>query len=305
MQYTDALVNLARKKLLKKRFNSVLVTGRGTYRFTYQELAQIYRSVVDEFGDKFDFLAVVNAGTRVTHSSRFYTGFFNDADGIGLPRFDYRDLLGSESIQGLVTYPIPDLFPGGTALSHEIGHRWAVFLPTPFGSPIGAHWPLGKAGACGIMGVNGFGGKGVRFPYIIKKKDNRYELTLDCSCSPKKFKPIELYVMGLWGKTRANRKFFNFDDQTQQASGLGCGESVEWHGPVTRFNAATLAREVGERIPDTSESQKEFRVAAVLISEELLSKDVMAQYSDLLKADAKLFRRATRRAGRLLVSLRD
>lgn len=302
-QYTDSLLNLKNRKLLKKKFRQVQRSGNSWYGFTRQQMAGIYEVVADEFGDRFDFLAVVNAGTRVTHSNRYYSGLYNDTEGIGVSRYDFRAQLGSNSLQGTVTYPVPSLFPGGMTVVHEIGHRWIVFLPAPFGSPGGAHWPRGTAGACSIMGINGSGGQGLLFPFKITKKGSGYRVQKDCSCNSETFKRVELYLMGLRGRDESGDEVFNFDDQTQTLPGPGCGDSVTWHGPVSRFDSSSIAQQLGERLPGESDSQREFQVLGVLVSDRLLSKKAMVYLSELWKADADLFRAATRGTGRLLVQL--
>ena len=297
-QFTPTLINVRSKRILRQARKDYLASGRvstAPYRFRKQHVEEIMSIVTTEFGDIFDFLVLVNAGEQA-HGNRHYQGESNAVEGIGLPTFT-SGLEASDTLQGRVTYPIASLFPGGSVLLHEIGHRWLVFLPDPYRS--GAHWPVGSVASCSIMGISFPNGQGGQFPFRFDEKGDQFDVTCDPNCKMDEFSPIELYVMGLVKARRARREEYVFEDQDQELPTCPSGQTA-WSGPVERFNAARLVEELGERVPDARASQKSFRMAVVFVSRKLLSKPTMEYYSEVVREEAATFDAATGGKGVLL-----
>ena len=291
VQHTEVLINLRAPKTARRvvrRYRQ----GKG---FTYfPELPEIMDSVTSHFGDRYDFLLIVNGGAQLSWN-RSYGALMNDVRGIGREIFDGREIsgLGSDTVQGTVIYPLARLFPGGFVLHHEIGHRWMVHLPPPLGL---GHWPLGSLASCGIMGW----GAGLAFPFHLEERNDGYEL--QCNKCPESlvFKPLELYLMGLIGPEDAMQSEFHFSNQNRPPA--MCGDI--WQGSVERLDAQRVIEEVGRRRPGVDSSKKRFRVATVVISKKFLDKESMAGLSNLLVEDARGFESATLGKGKLSVRLK-
>ncbi len=222
------------------------------------------------FDDDFDFVNVIILPAH--RSNRFHFAVKNENDGIGLPIFDTSDLYGSSGrLKGISIFPISFFFDGAeSAYQHELGHQWINFLNgTPFESSI-PHWPLSDL-ASGVMGISVGGGQGLRFPYELIPEGENYRIT-SLQGEPV-FNDLELYMMGLLPADSVGMHFV-FEDQDQTILG---GELLL--GPVIEISIEDIIEIVGERIPSSENSQKQFRIATLVVSDSLLTPEEMSYYN--------------------------
>jgi hypothetical protein len=57
-----------------------------------------------------------------------------------------------------------------------------------------------------------------------------------------------------------------------------CGGGT-WHGPLQTVTIQEIVRQAGSRVPDAAHSAHAFRVATIIVSDALLSREAMSFYS--------------------------
>jgi hypothetical protein len=226
-------------------------------------------------GDKYDFLNfVLVEGPR---SNRFHFATRNSVQGIGLGIFNNTSQYGSAGkLQGINTFPISSFFDGGDqGFEHETGHQWINFLAgTPFASGT-PHWARGNV-AINVMGfsIPGSGGVGGNYSFTFSPNGSGGYLVGNLNAiNQTTFNSMELYLMGLIPPSEVD-SFFVLNNQNQDVT-VGQTLQPSEITPVT-VNDVIAAR--GARVPDSSQSQKNFRVATIVVSEQLLDAYAMAHY---------------------------
>jgi hypothetical protein len=223
---------------------------------------EVIRRAYEILADEHDFIAVVEAADAPRN--RNYMPVSNDTRGIGLPFFDEGQRWDSSGrLQGIIQYPILSLFDlAAPAAIHEIGHRWINFVdagPLAEGIP---HWPLSDI-AFGIMGfsIGSLGGQGGTFPFdVVPIGDGDYRLEARETATA--FNDVELYMMGLIPVDSVGEHFV-FEDQSQ-VDRISTGIL---QGPVVTVNGASIVELAGPRDPHWRSSQRDFRIATVVLSE--------------------------------------
>ena len=226
-------------------------------------------------GDKYDFLNFVLVGGKI--GNRFHFATKNSVQGIGINAFDNTAQYGSAGrLQGITTFPISSFFDGGDqAFSHETGHQWINFLAgTPFaiGTP---HWPRGNI-AINVMGfsIGGPGGQGGNYSFTFSPNGSGgYVVGSGSQLNLSTFNSMELYLMGLIPPSEVET-FFVLKDQTQDVIP---GQTLQ-PSEITLVTVNDVIAARGARSPNDAQSQKIFRSATIVLSEQLLDIHSMALY---------------------------
>jgi hypothetical protein len=257
IQTSDHLVNIAEPSFFKeiREVEGPAIKG-------------ICKTFYAHFPDNYDFINIVYALPQ--YQNRRHIDVRNDIRGIGKSLFDNgRDYGSKKCLIGISIFPVPTFFDGASpGNQHELGHQWINFLSVhPFsqGTP---HWPLSDL-AKGIMGY-GAQSQGLEFDFDLRADGDGY--TLIRNNAPKEFTDLDLYLMGFIPATEIG-KHIVFNNQNQKP-----GDGVKLVGPVTTISAEMIVEKLGPRVPDFRQSPKEFRIATVIVSEELLSGDAMRLY---------------------------
>jgi hypothetical protein len=270
----------------------------------------VTKEFYQHFGDNYDHFNLISAipffANRGSWSVR------NDVQGIGVQALDKTAMYGSAGrLLGCTMFPLPDLFdPASPAYQHEFGHQWINYLPAPLDKAT-PHWPLSDL-ASDIMGWGkGTNTQGLTFNFDLLPQGKAFRLVPNND--PKVFSDLSLYLMGLLPASEV-RNHFVFDNQDQD---LMAGKLV---GPVTWVSVKDIISQLGPRTPDATHSQKEFRVATLIISRDgLLPPDMMRLYDwfaaraeatqvvpysqGFEKGQAKPFYLSTQKLGRLNASI--
>jgi hypothetical protein len=226
------------------------------------------------FPDEFDFINVVWDATVL--ANRNHAGVRNTVQGIGKPQQDAGAAYGSaRALLGVTVYPIGSFFDGAsTAAVHEMGHQWSNHLQNPLLRSVGAHWPMSSV-ASGVMGFSIPGsGAGGAFNCAFTPSSGGIS-GKSTTGSPKVFSDLDLYLMGLVPASAVS-DIYVLKNQTP-ASVSACPAL----SPLSDFDKLTINDVIavnGPRIPDVSQSQKSFRVATIVVSDEKLSAEAMAFY---------------------------
>jgi len=278
------------------------------------QLQSITQEFYRNFGDDYDFIGVVTALPSF-FENRYHFGSKNEVQGVGLRMFNSDSLYGSAGkLQGITVFPIDGFFDmGESAANHELGHQWINFSTQSqlhLGSP---HWPISTL-ARGIMGFSIPGtGAGGTFPFtIVQRPDTSY--VFQSAAPMDEYNDLELYLMGMLASDQVGSHLVP-EVQSQQA----CDGCVV-QGAVRTVTITDVIAADGARVPGVGASQKEFRVATIVVTRDrLLTDDEMAFFdyfsargeaiipltfsSGFSKGTTKPFRLATRGVGTLITSL--
>src|SRR5262249_43984478 len=196
---------------------------------------------------------------------------------------------------------------------HEIGHQWINFSTHPLlhlGSP---HWPISTL-ARGIMGLSIPGsGAGGAFPFTISQKPDA-SYVFQSAPQMDEYNDLELYFAGM---LTADQVAPNLVPETQNQQ-LCDGCAVQ--GTVRTVTINDVIAADGPRVPGFASSQKEFRIATLVVTRDRLLTDEEMEFFDFFsvrgeatapltaavgfgKGTTKPFRLATRGVGTLVMSL--
>ena len=224
-------------------------------------------------GDKFDFLNFVEIAGR--RGNRGQDDVKNDVLGIGKPALDLTAQFGSSGrLKGYVLYPLSSFYDGGSpGFCHETGHQWINYLSqTPFASGI-PHWPKGDV-AINVMGVSLSGGVGGEYNYTFSPNgQGGYVVGAGNPINLSTFNSMELYLMGLVPPANVNT-FFVLKHQNLN---LTVGQTLQ-PADITLVTVDDVIAAQGPRVPNSTASQKTFRTATVVLSEQLLDPYSMSLY---------------------------
>jgi hypothetical protein len=229
---------------------------------------QFYENLEDDF----DFINLVFALPSFPQN-RSHFAVQNNVEGIGLRLFNNAAVYGSNGrLQGITLFPIDSFFDlADTAAIHELGHQWINFLTLPILASGRPHWPISSL----ARGVMGFSipptQQGGQFPFnIVPLPNGNFQLQ---QMEPLgEFTDLDLYLIGLIPphEVSSHSVFVNQNQVDQIHNG---GILV---GPVETVTVDDVIAKEGPRIPDSSVSQKLFRVATVIVTKErLLNKNEM------------------------------
>ena len=231
------------------------------------------RRFYQHFKDEFDFLLVVRNLTYGVDIDPSVSGVFipvsNNVQGIGERLFSNAQRWGSSGkLQGVAFFP--DVEKPGSRWTpigrgpgiHELMHRWANFVVAA-GHP---HW--GFSSANGILG-------GFDITSLVDHGGNRYtagEFNTNGSHS-RPFSPIELYLAGLISPEEVPPLWVAEDGEWVLDSEGGIvrasdGYPIFTASQTTTYTIEDIISEHGPRVPDASQSQRDFRAAVILLTDE-------------------------------------
>ena len=214
------------------------------------------------YHDDFDFVQVVFA-LPSWPANRYHFMVRNFVSGIGANVTDNGAAYGSAAkLKGVTVFPIDTLFDAGeSAFSHELGHQWINFLKNASLAAGSPHWPPSTM-ARGIMGLSIPGsGAGGDFPYTITMATPATAHVL-LSTVTQEFSDFDLYLMGFIPASAVAPGIV--------ISGTGC---VDCTVPASQITIADVVAANGPRSPNSTQAQKSFRVATVVISRDRLLND--------------------------------
>jgi len=225
------------------------------------------------FADTFDFADVVFQTGQV--SNRYHFGVRNGVTGIGSGIFDNSFDYGSNGrLQGLTIYPASDFFDGGQeAHSHEIGHQWINFLKQntlAMGTP---HWPVSSL-ANGLMGFS-IPGSGAGGDYGCRLTPIPTGVQLTSFSGARTYTDLDLYLMGLTPASQVGDHYV-WNDQSAALSQNCLG--VVTYSRFTKITIGDVIASAGARSPAYPNTQRDFKVAVIVLSDAKLSPEAMAFY---------------------------
>jgi hypothetical protein len=243
------------------------------------------RSFYKYFPDDRDFLSVCTTFPTPNAPAGWYGSIKNEVIGLSecqgnTCKYDYSSDYGTRQLLGIMT----EFYTyGGTVslINHELLHQWAAFLNSKLYLAAGAHW-----GAVEFP-TSGFG-SGVQRNHFYHYQDNIYRGYNDESYSSK-YNSLELYLMGLLPfdsvsfpiKTLVNYTFLGYTlDQSVTPSRYVMELSAD---SIHYVSKAEYLQNMLLRSPDYLHSQKDFKMALIVVSNRLLTPKEMAYYNYNMK----------------------
>ena len=240
---------------------------------------EICKTFYKNYQDVFDVLFVISNVPRekFVDGEVGYYGVMavvrNDEHGTGVEIFDHGGWFYSPStLRGVMHLPAKDLLGGGPSL-HEFMHLWVLdreVIPTV----IEGHW--------GFSSVNGQLG-GFDINKLVELDDDKYSAGLfginANGGNSLPYAPLELYLAGwipsdqvtdIWvaedGEFLFETDPDNPDVKKQQTGPEG--SPIFKATQISTWSIEQIIGVLGERVPSFEDSQKTFRVAAVLVGSE-------------------------------------
>ncbi|GGD41820.1 hypothetical protein GCM10011514_02260 [Emticicia aquatilis] len=263
IQFTDYIFNIT-DDVGSKNFANEAVLAKEFYKY---------------HRDEYDFLNFILVPGYI--DNRFHSSLRNSVQGIGQSNLNAGDQYGSAArLKGFNYAPQLSIFDGiNNGFNHETGHQWINYAKNSFLKDGVPHMPASNI-ASGVMGISigGAGGAGGDFHNNFVEEGNSYRLVAKNKAEDDIFNEWELYLMGLIPASEVKSQAIIFKDQSKYPLG-----SIY---PKTDFNYYTIndfIAQMGNRVPDFTQSQKQFTMATIVVSEKLLSDDEMAYLNHNLK----------------------
>ncbi len=223
--------------------------------------------------DEYDFLVIfTNFEFRMPedHTEGFYTHVKNDTQGIGLPLFDDSLFYGSDgrlqgtidmgNIGNLVTDLLdPNIEKTLNLLAHEQMHRWGAYVRHLDENGDESSTLLGRSESHWSFLLDADGS----VLYGSDWRDN-WDGTFTSTTAQKYYSPLDLYLMGLIDKNKVSPMLLienpDIDSRKLPKSGVTVSGNPKY------ITIEDIIAVEGERVPGSSESQRRFKTAFILIT---------------------------------------
>jgi hypothetical protein len=223
---------------------------------TAENYGSVSNKFYEVFDDQFDYLIMFSV-LRTNQGTSTYLAIRNDVSGLGNSGFGTIFDISTNFIpanKNLGTLDgIAFINDGGAsvygALHHELMHRWGVHFGSDLGFPFGGHWngvinssTYYKGNLLGVLGG----------AVVTENPDN----TITITGSPTiKYSAIELYLMGLIPASEVpDYNFYLYEPTSKNI--------------IEKFTLTIddIITEFGPRIPNSVDSQKDYKAAFIVIS---------------------------------------
>ena len=267
----------------------------------YAELNTISENIYAKCNDDFDFVFfVLNTpqDQSILSNLAFYginISISNDIQGIGLPTYSNSEYYGSGGkLKSVMYFPYADAILAGPAL-HELAHNWGAFI-------LDRYLPDNLLiddvpGYAGHWGVSNAGGQLGGFNHIRVVQENcdgipgktLYQASLYPETNPDgsfqypgfgtyanggnglSYSDIELYLMGMKSAQELRDSGFHLDIYSGNSYNIyevTFNEGYFYSTTKTSYTIDDIIAQCGERVPDASASQKQFKVLTVALTPE-------------------------------------
>ena len=214
------------------------------------------------FEDSFDFLILISnldfGESRLGYFGQHYS-MKNDIQGIGLDPYSYNPSGSTSKLQSVIHFTYYFAMGNGPTL-HEVMHRWANYI-VPQYAP---HWHFTSAN--GQLG-------GFDAANLVDHGSNKYtagNFTLaGYAHNIEPYSPIELYLAGFIPPEEVPDLLVAENGapllNENGSNVLIDGNPVFTASSIKTYTIEDIIAEHGSRVPDHSQSQRDFRAAAILL----------------------------------------
>ena len=240
----------------------------------------LINDVYNKFPDEYDFIFFVLNEPSIPANLSYYgmlIGVSNNVQGIGRNSYDYTSDYGSSGkLKAVMQLTGLEYLKYGPAL-HELAHQWANFaLPThSVDAPgtnltsylYGSHWGFTGGSTKGQLG-------GFKQSTLIDNGNNSYTVEefgpFANGGNGIPYNELELYLMGMIPISSVSN-FDMFTDITSLAVNTSTFDFTA--NTRTTYTPQSLEELLGQRDPSIDNSQKDFKLLVVVITDSPLSDD--------------------------------
>ena len=240
----------------------------------------LVQDLYKRFDDDYDFIILLLNEPSIPENLTYYgrlIGVSNSIEGIGLSSYDFSSEYGSSGkLKALIQMTGLEYLKYGPAL-HELAHQWANFaLPTHSVSStgtnltsflFGSHWGFTGGNTKGQLG-------GFEQSSLVDNGQNSYTVdefgTFANGGNGVPYNDLELYLMGMIPAS----EIANFD-MFSNITALDIVSSTFNFSAENRttFTPESLIELLGQREPSFEDSQKDFKILAIVLTDHPLSEE--------------------------------
>ena len=240
----------------------------------------LVQDIYQRFDDDYDFIILLLNEPSIPENLSYYgrlIGVSNSIEGIGLSSYDFSSEYGSSGkLKALIQMTGLEYLKYGPAL-HELAHQWANFaLPTHSVSStgtdltsflFGSHWGFTGGNTKGQLG-------GFEQSSLVDNGQNSYSVgefgTFANGGNGVPYNDLELYLMGMLpiSEVADFDMFANITALDIVSSTFSF--SAEYR---TTFTPESLEELLGQREPSFEDSQKDFKILAIVLTDHPLSEE--------------------------------
>ena len=230
--------------------------------------------IYNHFKDDFDFIVFVSNNARGAQKGIRYSGrhiaIKQDVKGLGKSTYDYTSRWHSDGkLQSIVHLPELNYIEIGPFL-HEFAHHWANSyiesnVSGHFGDACVGLKFGGQLGGCAIESIESLGNNQYRLSNGRNQSTSFHGNSNGGNGVP--YSELELYLMGFIPKEDVPNIVF-FENLNKQ----GSWPNFTYHASKkTERTIENLIQTHGARIPNSTESQKRFKILTVVLTPQALS----------------------------------
>ena len=240
----------------------------------------LVQDIYQRFDDDYDFIILLLNEPSIPENLSYYgrlIGVSNSIEGIGLNSYNYSSEYGSSGkLKALIQMTGLEYLKYGPAL-HELAHQWANFaLPTHSVSStgtnltsflFGSHWGFTGGNTKGQLG-------GFEQSSLVDNGQNSYSVgefgTFANGGNGVPYNDLELYLMGMLPISEVE----DFDMFTNITALDIVSSTFSFSAEDrTTFTPESLEELLGQREPSFEDSQKDFKVLAIVLTDNPLSEE--------------------------------
>jgi len=235
--------------------------------FGYSETSKaLFQDIYKKFEDDFDFILLILNETEIPEGlpSGQLFDIKNNVLGIGIDIYDSTEAFGSQGkLSAIMQLSKLNYLTSGPAL-HELMHNWANYaLPTTNS----AHWGFNGGSNRGQLG-------GFDQSTLVENGNNSYTVEyfgeFANGGNSIKYNDLELYLMGMIPLSSVNA-FDNFSEITNSSYNDG---KITFNSSLKkRHDPSSLEELLGKREPSNKNSQKDFNLLLLVLTNKELSKE--------------------------------
>jgi hypothetical protein len=251
---------------------------------SYDTMKNLSNYFYDYFNDSFDFIFIVCNNLEIPDDVHYYGRFYsvqNSIEGLGKYIYDNSDYFGSNSkLKGMMHFPYRSGINNGPTL-HELSHSWANSL---IDTGMGGHWNY-----TGFFAKTSNGAKGQLGGFdasTFKDEENgKYSAsgfgTFANGGNSLPYNDVELYLMGLIPMGDVGDVMLSSNAKYDKYAN---GRIYFTADSVVKWDFATLIDDLGfgNRVPNSENSQKSFRILTVLVGDKKPTEEEIAQINSYM-----------------------
>tara|TARA_B100000003_G_scaffold200659_1_gene207769 strand:+ start:1955 stop:2995 length:1041 start_codon:yes stop_codon:yes gene_type:complete len=250
----------------------------------------LVQDIYQRFDDDYDFIILLLNEPSIPENLSYYgrlIGVSNSIEGIGLSLYDFSTEYGSSGkLKALIQMTGLEYLKYGPAL-HELAHQWANFaLPTHSVSSVGtdltsflfgSHWGFTGGNTKGQLG-------GFEQSSLVDNGQNSYSVgefgTFANGGNGVPYNDLELYLMGMLpiSEVADFDMFANITALDIVSSTFNFSAEDR-----TTFTPESLEELLGQREPSFEDSQKDFKILAVVLTDHPLSEEEWTKVDDTVE----------------------